>query len=91
MLVTDNLKAAVKRADWYEPELNPKVESFARHYGTLVLPTRVRHPHHNGKVENSVGYVKKNALKARSFESLGELNRFLSWWEEQEFSDLTGF
>lgn len=82
VLVTDNLKAAVKRADWYEPELNPKIESFARHYGTLVLPTRVRHPHHNGKVENSVGYVKKNALKGRSFGSLGELNRFLSWWEE---------
>ena len=82
VLVTDNLKAAVKRPDWYDPELNPKIESFARHYGTLVLPTRVRHPHHNGKVENSVGYVKKNALKGRKFASLGKLNQFLDWWEE---------
>ena len=30
-LVIDNLKAAVTKADWYDPELNPKLESFARH------------------------------------------------------------
>ena len=39
-LVIDNLRAAVTRADWYDPELNPKVEEFCRHYGTVILPTR---------------------------------------------------
>ena len=80
-LVIDNLSAAVKRADWYDPELNPKIEAFARHYEVLILPTRPRHPHHKGKVENAVGYVKKNALKGRSFESLTGVNEFLEWWE----------
>jgi len=83
MLVIDNLRAAVNKADWYDPELHPKIESFARHYGTLILPTRPYHPHHKGKVENSVGYIKDNALKGRSFDSLAEVNRYLSWWEEK--------
>src|SRR6185369_3216630 len=29
--VIDNLRAAVSRADWFDPELNPKVEEFCRH------------------------------------------------------------
>ena len=27
-LVIDNLRAAVKQVDWFEPELNPKVDVF---------------------------------------------------------------
>jgi len=46
-IVPDNLKAAVKHADWYDPELNPKVESFCRHYGTVILPTKPKTPRHN--------------------------------------------
>jgi hypothetical protein len=32
-LVPDNLKAAVIQADWYDPDLNPKLQSFCEHYG----------------------------------------------------------
>src|SRR5271170_4813115 len=39
-LITDNHRAAVTRADWYDPEINPKVEEFCRHYGTVIMPTR---------------------------------------------------
>src|SRR5437763_806412 len=31
-LVIDNLRAAVKRADWFDPELCPRVSAFAQHY-----------------------------------------------------------
>jgi len=82
-LVIDNLRAAVARADWYEPDLTPKVAEFCRHYGTVILPTRPRHPEHKGKVERGVGYVKSNALKARTFASLAEENAYLTWWESQ--------
>jgi len=37
-IVIDNLKAAVQQADWYDPELHPKIESFCRHYGTVRPP-----------------------------------------------------
>ncbi len=80
-LVIDNLKAAVSRADWYDPELNPKIQSFCQHYGTVVLPTKPYTPRHKGKVERGVGYVQDNALKGRTFTSLEEQNRHLQRWE----------
>ena len=44
VLVPDNLKAGVTRANLYEPDLNPTYQEFARHYGVAVIPTRVKKP-----------------------------------------------
>jgi hypothetical protein len=83
VLVIDNLLAAVKRADFYDPELNPKVESFCQHYGVTILPTKPYTPRHKGKVEAGVNYVQENAVKGRRFESLQEQNVFLKEWEKK--------
>lgn len=80
-LVIDNLKAAVTKADWFDPDPNPKIQAFCDHYGTVILPTRPRTPRHKGKVEAGVKYVQANALKGRTFASLHEQNRFLKEWE----------
>lgn len=80
-LVIDNLRAAVKRADWFDPELCPKVRSFAEHYGIAILPTKPYTPRHKGKVERGIGYVKGNALRGRTFASLAEQNQHLQNWE----------
>jgi transposase len=80
-LVIDNLKAAVAKADWFDPELNPKMLSFCEHYGVAVLPTRPYTPRHKGKVERGIDYVQENALKGRVFASLKEQNDFLLDWE----------
>jgi len=80
-LVIDNLKAAVTKADWFDPELTPKIQSFCEHYGTIILPTRPRMPRHKGKVERIVGYVQDNALKGRTFPGLADQNRHLLEWE----------
>jgi transposase len=69
-LVPDNLKAAVIQADWFDPDLNPKIQSFCEHYQTTMLPTRPRTPRHKGKVERGVGYVQENGLKGLEFPSL---------------------
>ena len=82
-LVIDNLKAAVARGDWYDPEIHPKLQSFARHYGTVFLPTKPYTPRHKGKIESGVKYVKRNALKGRVFTSLAHENQFLLNWETQ--------
>ena len=81
-LVIDNLRAAVTQADWFDPELNPKVLSFAEHYGTVILPTRPAMPRHKGKVEAGVKYVQSNGLAGREFTSLGAQNLFLNNWEQ---------
>lgn len=80
-LVLDNLRAAVTKADWFDPELNPKVRSFAQHHGTVLLPTRPYTPRHKGKVERGVDYVQENALKGRTFADLEAQNQFLLDWE----------
>jgi transposase len=81
ILNVDNLKAAVVKADWIDPELNPKLVEFCRHYGTALLPCRPRTPEHKGKTERSIAYVKSNALAGREFSSLSALNEFLQHWE----------
>ena len=81
-LVIDNLKAAVTKADWFDPDLNPKIREFCRHYGTVILPTKPRMPRHKGKIEGGVKYVQSNALKGRTFESLADQNRHLVEWEQ---------
>ena len=56
LLNLDNLKAAVLKADWFDPEINPKLADFCRHYGMHVVPCRPRSPQHKGKVERGVAY-----------------------------------
>lgn len=80
-LVVDNLKAAVLKADWFDPDLNPKIQSFGEHYGTTVLPTKPRMPRHKGKIERQVGYAQDNGLKGLEFTSLADQNRHLLEWE----------
>jgi len=81
--VIDNLRAAVTRADWYDPELNPKLIAFAEHYQTVILPTKSYTPRHKGKIESGINYVQDNALKGRVFGSLAEENQFLQEWESR--------
>ena len=82
-LVVDNLKAAVLKADWFDPDLNPKIQAFSEHYGAVILPTKPRTPRHKGKVERQVDYVQDNALKGKTFTSLQEQNAYLLDWERQ--------
>jgi transposase len=81
VVVFDNAKAVVSQADWYDPELNPKIVEFCRHYQFTLLPTRPRTPRHKGKVERGVGYVQSNALRSRVFSSLAAQNEHLRHWE----------
>ena len=80
-LVPDNLKAAVLLADWFDPDLNPKLRDFCAHYGTALLPTKPAMPRHKGKIESGVKFAQANALKGRQFDSLAAENAFLTEWE----------
>ena len=81
-LVIDNLRAAVKKVDWFEPELNPKVVSFCEHYGTVILPTKPAMPRHKGKIEAGIKYAQANGLAGKQFVSLGAQNLHLAHWEQ---------
>jgi transposase len=81
LLNLDNMKPAVLQADWFDPEINPKLADFCRHYKLHVVPCRPGKPEHKGKVERGVAYLRNNALKGRRFRSLAEENVFLQRWE----------
>jgi len=76
----DNLKAAVLKADWHDPEVNPKLLSFAEHYGVAIMPTKPYTPQHKGKVENAIKALKRE-LKGRLFASIAKLNEYIQAWE----------
>jgi transposase len=76
-LVPDNLKSAVNKPNFYEPEINPEYFDFARHYQTVVLPARPNHPRDKAMVEGAVKIVYSwifAAIRNRIFYSLKELN-----------------
>ena len=56
----DNLKAAILKANFYEPIYQELYKNFAYHYGFHPLPCRVRRPNDKGKVESGIKYVKNN-------------------------------
>ena len=78
----DNMRAAVQKADWCDPELNPKLVAFCRHYGSVLLPCRIKTPEHKGKNERGNSYIKSNALRGRVFKGLALENEFLRHWEK---------
>jgi hypothetical protein len=78
----DNLRAAVHKVDWCDPDLNPKLVSFCRHYGCALMPCRPRTPEHKGKTERGISYIKSNGLRRRTFGSLSLENEFLRQWEK---------
>ena len=76
--VPDNPKPAVTLPCRYEPELNPTYQEMAEHYGTAVIPARVRKPRDKAKVEAGVLLAERwviAVLRHRTFFGLGELNQ----------------
>jgi len=62
IFVLDNLKSGVKKADWYEPELNRFFEGFLTHLGAVGIPGRPRKPRDKAKVENAVLQVERRVI-----------------------------
>lgn len=80
IVVPDNLKAGVKHPCRYEPDLNPTYQDLAEHYGTAVIPARVRKPKDKAKVEVGVQVVERwilARLRKHTFFSLADLNRVI--------------
>lgn len=97
VIVPDNLRSGVTKANRYEPDLNPSYLDLANHYGTAVIPARVRRPQDKGKAESGVQLVERwilAALRNRTFFSLRELNQaigeLLQRLNERPFKKLPG-
>jgi transposase len=77
-LVPDNLKAAIVKANNYEPDVNRVLEDFANHYNTTVTPARARKPKDKALVENQVKLIYSRVyakLRNQQFFDLDSLNQ----------------
>ena len=80
-IVIDNLKAAVVKAVWDDPELQQSYRQCAEHYGFLIAPCRPGTPEHKGKVEQGgVHYVKRNFLGGREPTTITQANQDVLVW-----------
>jgi len=73
----DNLKSGIKSPDRYEPEINPSYYDMVTHYGTCVIPARVRKPRDKAKVEAAVLVAQRwilARLRNRIFYTTAEMN-----------------
>ncbi|WP_408886729.1 IS21 family transposase [Lichenicola cladoniae] len=76
-IVSDNLKAGVTRACFFEPTINRTYAEMAAHYRSAVIPARPYKPRDKAKVEVGVQVVQRwvlAQLRNRQFFSLADLN-----------------
>lgn len=81
LLVPDNMRTAVILNTRNETMLNRTISDLSRHYGTAVVPTRVRHPkdkpHAEGGVKFATTWITA-ALRNEHFFSYAELSAAVS-------------
>jgi len=83
-VVIDNLKAAIVKACWDDPQVQRAYRECAEHYGFLIAPCRPGTPQHKGKVEQGgVHYVKRNFLAGRKPMLITDANQAGLKWVEQ--------
>jgi transposase len=77
ILVSDHLKTRVEKVTKGEVIINRYYQEMAEHYGTAVIPARVKSPKDKSTVEGTVGIISTwilAALRNQQFLSLRELN-----------------
>jgi transposase len=79
-IVPDNLRAAIVRSCYDDPEAQRGFRECAEHYGFAIRPARVRKPKDKGKVERVIQYIRRAFWKARDFELIGDANHALERW-----------
>jgi hypothetical protein len=80
-IMVDNLKSAVlRRITGEAPVFNPVYLDFARTHGFTIAPCNVAKGNEKGRVENAIGYVKKNFLAGLDIPHFDALNPAAKIW-----------
>jgi hypothetical protein len=91
-ILYDNMKQVViKRAlKSSDSKWNSQFEDFFKCFGFIPRLCRPYRPQTKGKIENTVGYVKRDFFLGRRFNSLKELNGQVNSWLERVNSTVHG-
>lgn len=82
-ILYDNMKTAVIKHSPVEIRFNRKFEEFLAYYGISPKACKPYRPQTKGKVENVVGYLKKNFMQRKHEPTLKALNDDVRVWLEQ--------
>jgi transposase len=80
LVVLDNLKAAVVKADRYEPLFNRTFEAYAHHRGFTIDATRARDPKGKPHVERGIQYLRESFFRGESWLSRDHVQREALRW-----------
>jgi transposase len=62
IIVTDNPKTAIIKADFHDPVANRAYWEMARHYGAAIVPTRVKKPKDKAPAEKGVQIAERRII-----------------------------
>lgn len=79
-LVIDNMKAAVVKADRYEPIFNRTFLEYSQYQGFIIDPAVARHPQGKATVERQIQYVRENFFKGEEFIDCEHAQREAAKW-----------
>ncbi|KIV55427.1 transposase, partial [Aneurinibacillus migulanus] len=82
-ILYDNMKTAVIRHTPVEIRFNRRFEDFLAYYGITPKACRPKRPQTKGKVENVVGYLKKNFFQRKHEPTLRALNEDIRVWLDE--------
>jgi len=77
VVIPDNCRTAVTKANYYEPQLNKTYYDLSLYYNVAIIPARVRAPTDKSQVEGSIGWLETwllEWLRGKQFSSFTELN-----------------
>ena len=80
VLVADNLKPVVEKADRLEPRWNREWLEYAQARGLVVDPARVRSPQDKGRVENGVKFAQCSFFAGEQLADLAGAQRRAEDW-----------
>lgn len=79
-VIVDNLKAAVAKADRYEPSFQRTFAKYAEHHSFVIDAAVSREPTHKPHVERQVPYVRENFFRGEQFLNRDHVQRELRRW-----------
>ncbi|MEM9463541.1 MAG: IS21 family transposase [Myxococcota bacterium] len=79
-VIIDNLKAAVTKADRYDPVFQGTFEEYARYRGFVIDAATARSPTHKPHVERAVPYVRDSFFRGETWLDLDHVQREARRW-----------
>lgn len=80
VVIPDNMKAIVERADAVDPKLNDAFREYAQARGFAVDPARIHSPRDKPRVERCVPYVRSNFFAGEQFRDIDDCRARAAQW-----------